>query len=460
VKTPTTLEEALAIIQLQSEYITKLEARIAEQDKRIAQLESQLSKNSKNSSKPPSSDWKGNTQKGKNRGGAKPGHQGFARAPISEEKITRQIVVMPKACPRCGGTELGSERKPIFHHVIDLPEIVPDITRYRLERCRCLACGKHVRAELPQGVPHSMLGPRLTAFIGLLNTTFSASLRKSKKMIGFLIKEEFSPATIFASQQRISNALAGTYEQIQRAFTQEKVVGADETGWRTRGQRRWVWVGSGTACTVLQITAHRSRACAEQLLGKSSHQPLITDRYQAYAPKGPHQYCLAHWKRDIESLTKHKEACEELSFDLREVFINWKLYEKKLIDRKQLRSRIGYRRDRMRETLNYWAIAGPEDLQNFCERHLKHFDRYWTFLRIDGMEPTNNRSERDLRQLVIRRKICFGTRSEEGERFVERIYSTAQTLAKRGGSLFSYLEQSIRAYWAGEPSPTLPATCV
>jgi len=49
-----------------------------------------------------------------------------------------------------------------------------------------------------------------------------------------------------------------------------------------------------------------------------------------------------------------------------------------------------FSRERMRETLNYCAIAGPEDLQNFCERHLNHFDRYWTFLRIDGVEPTNN----------------------------------------------------------------------
>jgi len=260
---------------------------------------------------------------------------------------------------------------------------------------------------------------------------------------------------------QVSSALAGAYEQIQEAFTQEKVVGADETGWRTTGQRRWVWVGSGAACTVFQITAHRSRACAEQLLGKSSRQPLITDRYQAYAPKGPHQYCLAHWRRDIESLqTKHNEIYQELSFDLREVFANWRLYQEKQIDRSQLRRRIGYRRDRIRESLAYWAIAGPEDLQNFCERHLKHFDRYWTFLRIDGMEPTNNRSERDLRRLVIRRKICFGTRSEDGERFVERLYSTAQTLAKRGASLFSYLEESMRAYWRGDSSPTLPAPCV
>lgn len=453
-KPPTTLEEALAVIQA----LLKENQLLRE---RIAELESKLSKNSKNSSKPPSSDIKSNTKVGKNRGGAKPGHKGYCRAPIPIEKINRQVVVRPKECSRCGSHNLESERKPVFHHVIDLPKIEADITRYRLEKCRCLDCGKHTRASLPQGVSSSLLGPRLTAWIGSLASICSLSLRKTQCVVFSVLRENFCSATIFACQQRVNRSLEEPFEKICQAFSQELSVGADETGWRTTGQRRWVWVKSGKATTLFRIQKGRSRLCAEILLGKNSKQPLVTDRYPAYASKGPHQYCLAHWNRDIEALTgNYPDAYNELSFDLKEVFAIHRLYREQKIKHDQFQQRIRYRRRRMKETLSFWATAGPENLRRRCRSWLKSFDRYWTFVRIEGMEPTNNQSERDLRDLVIRRKICFGTRSDAGERFVERIYSVAKTLSKRGADLFEYIEANLRNHWKGLPAASLPEPCV
>lgn len=454
----TTLEEAL-------EYIKILIKENLELKKRVEDLENQLKKNSKNSSKPPSSDFKSDSSKGKNNGGAKPGHKGCWRQPFSSSQVTKKINVLPDICPRCGSKELVSERKPWFHQVMDLPKININITEYRLERCRCDKCGKHVRASLPEGVVESNIGPRLTAFIGDASCRLSLPLRKVVILVHALTGQKLSPGTIWKCQQRISAALEKPYKEARKDFRNERAVGADETSWRTCGQKRWVWLGSGEKTTILFIGTRRNREHAERLLGKDSRQPLTTDRYQAYAPKGPHQYCLAHWKRDIEGFKTIKGAekfYEEVVFDLKEVFDSWSSYQEGLIDEKQFRGRTYYRRRRIEGALTHWATAGPTDkFRSFCERCLKKFDKFWTYTRISGMEPTNNRSERDLRQIVIRRKICFGTRSEEGETFIARVYTVMQTCAKRGIDFLSYLQDVLKCFWSEKTLPKIaPLICV
>ncbi len=274
----------------------------------------------------------------------------------------------------------------------------------------------------------------------------------------------FSPATIIACQQRVSASLSGVYENLKRDLHNEAVLNADETGWRTNGKRRWAWIAAGKSTTILMLRARRNRDCAEELLGKDSVQPVITDRYAAYAPKGPHQLCLAHWKRDIESLKDFhlaKEIYELLHIDLKEVFSTWNNYKNGYLDKKQFLGRTYYRRKRMQNALEYWAREGPTDhIRAFCKKSLRKFDRYWAYTRFDEMEPTNNRAERELRPLVIRRKINFGTKSLSGEEFIERAYSVAQTLTKRGIKVWQYFREAIERSWSSLPAPSLQSMCV
>lgn len=449
---PTTLDEALKLIQ----HLFAENQRLKD---KIEELLLQLSKNSSNSSKPPSTDKKGNSPGEGKHGGAKKSHIGTFRSLFTKEQVTKRLRIFPSNCPRCGSKNLVPERKSVIHQVIDLPEISPEVTEYRLELCRCVECGKHIRGELPQGISRSIIGPRLSAWIGLASCQLSLPLRKIKTLIHRLIKEPFSSGTLFACQQRISKALDESYEQIKAESKQEKCVGADETVWRTHGKKRWVWVATGQTTTVIAITASRSRKCAEELLGKNRDQPTITDRYPAYQFKGPHQYCLAHWKRNIEELKNFKQGQELHSFlskKMQGVFFIWHRYQRGEVSWRVFKLITTRRRYEIEKQLKYHSREGPtKRIRSFCKNSLRKYGLFWTYTIIKGMEPTNNRAERDLRPIVIRRKICMGTKSRKGEEFLERIYSISQTATKRGVDVWDYLKEALICHWSKKPAPKL-----
>ena len=90
---------------------------------------------------------------------------------------------------------------------------------------------------------------------------------------------------------------------------------------------------------------------------------------------------------------------------------------------------------------------------------LAHWDALWTFSRVAGVEPTNTAAERALRPAVLWRKGCFGSRSEAGCRFVERMLSVRATCASQGQALFAFLTQAVHAAWTGAPAPGLLPPC-
>lgn len=437
--------------------LEQAQAEIEQLKKRIEELEARLNKNSKNSSKPPSSDQKGNSRKGVNGGGAKPGHKGHYRAALPPERITRVEEITLTSCSECGG-QLKPVGFPARHQMIDLPEIIElERTEYRLHRYRCMQCGKRQKPQLPPEVGNAVMGPRLTSLSALLTGPYGMTVRKTQRFLEELTKESWSVGTLFNGQQRIRRALEDPYRQAEASCHEASWAGADETGWRTCGQRRYVWIKSSDTATYLRITASRSRACAEELLGKGS-QPLVTDRYAAYAPEGPHQYCLAHFVRDIEALrNSDAELCDLLLYDFGEVFVADSCHRHGKSSRQAFLAKTGKLKRRLEKELRYWSYLHEDDqVRRFCDRALSRWERFWTFRRVPGMEPTNNRTERDLRPLVIKRKISFGTRSDSGERFIERIYSVVETLKKRGSQSWGYVTDSLIAFRRGLPAPRLP----
>jgi transposase len=90
-----------------------------------------------------------------------------------------------------------------------------------------------------------------------------------------------------------------------------------------------------------------------------------------------------------------------------------------------------------------------------CAELMNAEERMWTFLEVEGMPVTNNLAERCLRRAVIWRKKCFGTDSEGGSRFVERILSVVTTLQMQEREVFCYLCAARVAAVRGQPAPSL-----
>ena len=178
--------------------IDERDAKIAERDEEIAKLkarvgdlETQLGQNSTNSQKPPSTDAPGTRASkpttGKQRG-AQPGHKPNKRVLLPPEKVTRRTVVKPSACKCCGSRRLkGLDGDPRRHQVIDVPEIQPDVHEIVMHGSSCRDCGKTTWAELPDGVPAHMFGPRLLALIGYL-----LAARTSRRSLRELLAEVFA----------------------------------------------------------------------------------------------------------------------------------------------------------------------------------------------------------------------------------------------------------------------------
>jgi len=101
------------------------------------------------------------------------------------------------------------------------------------------------------------------------------------------------------------------------------------------------------------------------------------------------------------------------------------------------------------------ACSGQAKLVGMCKPLYAHRDWLWTFLEIEGVEPTNNASERALRPAVIWRKLSFGTQSAAGSRFVETILTVVETCHRQSRNSFEYLTEALQAHFAGQEPPSL-----
>jgi hypothetical protein len=101
------------------------------------------------------------------------------------------------------------------------------------------------------------------------------------------------------------------------------------------------------------------------------------------------------------------------------------------------------------------VFSGNKKLVGMCRQLYDHRDWLWTFLDVEGVEPTNNASERALRPAVIWRKLSFGTQSASGSRFVETILTVVETCHRQSRSSFQYLTSALQAHFAGQPTPSL-----
>ncbi len=259
-----------------------------------------------------------------------------------------------------------------------------------------------------------------------------------------------------------SRLLQTAYESISQEVLKGKVVHLDETGWRDSGRNHFVWVASCINAVFYRIDSKRNREARNKLLGNRYHQPTVTDRYGVYNDlEVAHQYCLAHFKRELKRISERNGYDEHWGQKaigiLDEVFHHWALYRRGEISRSQLKSRCLRQRAELKDLLitgGWYEGRSSQKLRRFCQDIFARFDRLWTFLRVESMEPTNNLAERDLRKIVLFRKKSFGTKSERGQRFVERIKTVAMTLHRQNQSLFGYLTSLFQAAFSSSKIPS------
>ncbi len=459
----TVRDETIAWLQQQ---LMELARVVARQEARIRSLEAQLNVSSRNSSKPPSSDPPG-TEKPKRKPsgrkpGGQPGHKGKTRDLLPPEEVDHFVPLHPDSCGKCGAQlSKGTEHpEPTRHQVTEIPPARPETTEYLLHAHSCLHCGAVTRAELPAGVPAGSFGPRLTATVALLSGGYRLSKRNIEQILADLFGVKVALGSVVKLERVASEALADRVEELREHVQRAGVVHAGETSWKIGGQKAWLWVAVTAFAVVFLIRRSRAGKVARELLGDAPGI-VISDRYSGYAwiPVRQRQACWAHLIRDFQKIEdaggEAAEVGEALGAHAQELFHHWHRVKAGTLKRSSFRVYAARLRNEVKELLLDGAALADEKVAGMCRKILEIESALWTFVRVEGVEPTNNAAEQAVRPAVIWRKTSFGTHSAAGSVFVERILSTVATLRRQGRDVLDYLTEACSAALLGEPAPSL-----
>lgn len=444
-------------------FLTDLLDRIEKLEAENKELRERLNRNSQNSSRPPSSGLIAQKRRppskptGRRRGG-QPGHPKCARPLVPGGKVAEVIDHQPEACRRCGHELAGVDPEPIRHQVAELPPIEPTVIEHRLHRLTCSRCGTRTAATLPADAPAGAFGPRLQAVLALLSGGYRIGKRGVRQLAGDLFGLSVSLGMVAKLERQMAEALRAPVDEL-REHVRTRHVNIDETGWRESGKKAWLWTAVTSLVTVFAIARSRSAEVAQSLLGSRYRFVATCDRYRGYLWIERCQLCWAHLRRDFQAMIDRGGAGKPIGEELLEhsdrMFEWWHRVRDESLARGTLRTYLtGFRRAFL-AVLQRGAHCGCAKTEATCRDLLEDEFSLWTFIRVEGVEPTNNAAERALRHAVLWRRSSGGTDSEAGSRFVERLLSVVATCRQQGRHVLTTLTDCLQTHQTGAPTTSL-----
>jgi transposase len=409
-------------------------------------LETRLKKNSTNSDKPPSSDSPFiNKPKKADQEEEKPKQKrkGYGRQRLEP---TTTINIMPDACS-CGCTNHGETTPYFTHQVVELPEIELIVEDIVLHQGQCEECGKVVKAKVPDD-KRIGYGPRICAVVIELVGVHGDSRRGVQDFFASVFGLSVSQGAIQKIIDRATEALKPHYDAIGQVARNAPVNNIDETTWKTNGSLRWLWTMTNALVAFFMIHKNRSKEAFEALVG-AWQGILVSDGYAVYRKwVNKRQACLAHLIRRAIGVSEHRDPDIAAVGSAVTKELRLLCYMAKVPPSKKEWE------DFYERLMQLFKMKGDsdDDAGKLVRSLMRQVDSLWTFMEVQGVEPTNNRAERSLRFPVIYRKRSFGTRDEDGERFIERIMSLRQTCRIQARRTFPILVDAFKA-WLNRSAP-------
>lgn len=463
------LEAALAAAL---ERLERAEARAAKAEARVAELERRLRQNSTNSSRPPSSDPPGTKRPDKPKSGRKPGgqpgHERHERPLVPPEQVDERRDAYPEQCQNCWSHNIkpgdDAEHQPVRHQTVDIPPIKAHVTETTRHWCFCGDCRKWSCAPLPDGTPSGSFGPRLLAVIALCTGVYRLSKRMTAGLLEDLLGVSISTGAISNAEQMVSTALEKPVAEACAYVPHQEVVHQDETGWAENHRKAWLWVAVTTWVTVFKIAATRGADIAKQMLGEDFRGTLVSDRWTGYGwvDADRRQLCWAHIIRNLQELLELGGQATDFAGAMlrkaKKMFAWYHRVRDGTLTRERFERRMARIEREVADLLRTGASSRNARVKSFCHELRKVEPALWTFVHMPDVPPTNNAAEQAIRHGVILRKLCFGTHSAAGSRYVERILTTHATLRKQGRHILDYLTLAVTAHFNHHDAPTLLPT--
>jgi len=438
----------------------------------LAQLQAELAalkKNSSNSSKPPSSDFikKPNDKPAdgsKRKRGGQPNHPRHERAPFADDDVNYTDLFC-FACPDCHGPVVPSEQPPKVLQQLDLimPTEMISVVGFRSHACWCANCQQvHYAAMDPAALRAGLVGPNLTALIAYLKGTCHCSYSTIRTFIQDLFHIKLSDGLLVKIIGKVSASLEQVYRELAFCLPNEPFLNIDETGHKDYKTQMWTWCFRASLYTLFKIDASRGSDVLFEMLGREFDGVMGCDYFSAYRKYMKDcnvlvQFCLAHFLRDVRFLVDHpnprnRAYGRRLLQCLREMF--GVIHDRDQYTQQEFEIHLQNAGDTLGAEA-VWRVPNTKEARNLANRFEKHGESYLRFITTPGIQPTNNLAEQAIRFVVIDRKVTQGTRGENGQRWLERIWTVIATCRQTGRSVFTFLQESLSAYFAGRPTPSL-----
>ena len=322
-----------------------------------------------------------------------------------------------------------------------------------------LNAGIRWRTPLPAGVPSGPFGPRLRAILAMFAGSYRLAKRPIQQLASDLFGLDISLGMISKLERQAAAVLEPVVAEVAAAIVAAPSAHIDETSWSEANEKAWLWVGQTEDLTAFTIADNRGADVARTILGTDKAKVVISDRFPSYDWIEQHQYCWSHLRRDFQAMIDRHDAGSAAGLDLlsssSRLFHWWHKYRDGVM---AWTTFLGYARPirwGVRQALGRGASCASGKTAATCRMLLDGEEHLWTFLRIRGIEPTNNAAERTLRHAVLWRKSSGGTASEWGSRFVERVLSVAATCRQQGRNVLEFLTGCFRARLDGRPALSL-----
>ena len=478
------LEEQADVIRRQQETIERQAAKIQEQAATIQSLRDQLVKDSRNSSKPPSSDGykkpsvprtSSLRRSGERKTGGQPGHTGRRLKPVEQP---HHIEVHPATeCVHCHASLVGVsvtayEKRQVF----DLPPVEVEVTEHRAESKVCPRCGGLTTAAFPPDVTQpTQYGPRIKAQATYFNGYQHIPLARTRETFGDLYGHPLEEDTIRPANRRIEKEVAPAIQEIQRQLRDSDVVHCDETGLRAAGKLHWVHVASTP--TLTHYTFHPKRGADAMIDGGILPHlggVAVHDFWRSYfkVHQGTQALCNAHHLRELTFV--HEQYQQAWAAEMIALLLEIK---NAVAQARPTQNRLSPElqadfEHRYAEILERGFAANPlpdpppekkrgrqkqSPPKNLLDRLRDHQKEVLAFMYAFRVPFDNNQGERDLRRVKVKQKVSGAFRTVDGAKQFCTIRGYISTARKQGPSVLNALEAAYRGKpWMPTPHSHAP----
>jgi len=443
-------EELIALLGQQAEHIARLTEEIQQLAETVACLQAEVERlkhpptSSRNSSQPPSRDWKGDAPSGSKRPrpkkpGAQAGHAKAERPLV--ENPDQVIEARVTTCAGCGADlqALVPERV-VRRQVTELPVLKPVVIETQQYEVCCPACQLRQRGALPPGLEaERWWGPRLEALVTYLHQVHHVGFERLQTVLLDLFGVSLSTGGEVAIVERAGVAAGPEAAAVGEQVRQSAVIRSDETSGRVNGHNHWEWVFVSQAGVYHLIRPSRGQDVIDDFMGEWSAEVWVSDCWkpQLNAPTKQHQLCLPHQIRALQGLIDrrpHLHWAREMQALFRAAI--------HLGHQRAAMTSRGFRRQvtRLERRLDYLLRRSFTGLgTNLLDRYRTYRAHLFVFLHRADVPADNNACERALRPSVIHRKVMGSFRSEWGAQAYAALATVLDTAKLAGVNLFQKL---------------------